>query len=123
MAAVTASAEPSTESSLPSRRRPMRRVVLVVVLACVFVVGLGLRAAHRPTPHTLEGAISVASDDGRFASSPRAANALAEISRILTTDARACAARRTAAEPACAARASAAAIAQSAAVTVLHCTQ
>jgi hypothetical protein len=98
-----------------------RIVIAVVALGVAGVIGFGL--SRRRPAHTLQDAITIASSEGRFSSSRRAGQSLARISQILTAEGRACIAAHDPTYPRCTARASGAAIAQSAAVVALHCTQ
>ena len=96
------------------------------LLAAAALVVLGSLAAvtvNRRHPANLADAIRIASDEGRFASSPRAGDSLVRITDVLIREGRACVAAHGRDYRPCQARASGAAVAQSAAVVAVHCTQ
>jgi len=123
---VAATSPALADPQVPAPRQSASRrrsAAVAIVVAVVAVAATAMAVQRHDTPRTLAGAISTASSDRRFASTPRAANSLVEISQILTLEARQCVAHHGASYPPCSARASGAAVAQNEAVAVLRCTQ
>lgn len=103
--------------------RPKNRSRFVAVAVAVVIGLVSLLFFNREPPRTLDGAISIASDEGRFDSSSQAGESFLEISERLLAESRQCVKQHNATYRPCAARSSAVALAQSAAVVVLGCTQ
>jgi hypothetical protein len=101
---------------------PYNRRVLFGVIALLVVVAVA-RVATSGAADDLDGAIGIASTASRFESSQRAADSFVKIRGILLDEARSCVAKHSAQHPPCAARGAAVALAQSAAVVAVQCTQ